>query len=130
MASRRKVLPDAGSLAAGALGATALSVPEEKPQLSSTKTVGLCGQWRFRTDRTAVGAEQRWHEADYSVNDWQSVVVPHTWQVALASVDYRGIAWYRRTFDFPIAWQHSTVRIEFETVFHTPMVGINGTLAR
>ena len=129
MSSRRKFLTDAGTLAAGALGATALSAAEEKPQLSSTKTVGLCGQWRFRTDPTAVGAEQRWHEADYSVNDWQSVVVPHTWQVALASVDYRGIAWYRRTFDVPIAWQHSAVRIEFEAVFHTAMVWINGRLA-
>ena len=129
MSSRRKFLTHAGTLAAGALGATALSAAEEKPQLSSTKTVGLCGQWRFRTDPTAVGAEQHWHEADYSVNDWQSVVVPHTWQVALASVDYRGIAWYRRTFDVPIAWQHSAVRIEFEAVFHTAMVWINGRLA-
>jgi beta-glucuronidase len=129
MSSRRKFLTDAATLAAGALGATALSAAEEKPQLSSTKTVGLCGQWRFRTDPTAVGAEQHWHEADYSVNDWQSVVVPHTWQVALASIDYRGIAWYRRTFDVPIAWQHSAVRIEFEAVFHTAMVWINGRLA-
>src|ERR1035437_3764761 len=119
MSSRRKFLTDAGTLAAGALGATALSVAEEKPQLSSTKTVSLCGQSRFRTAPRAAGAEQHWHEADYSVNDWQRVVVPHTWQVALASVDYRGIAWYRRTFDLPIAWQHSAVRIEFEAVFHT-----------
>src|SRR5713226_3869062 len=129
MSSRRTFLTDAGTLAAGALGATALSAAEEKPQLSSTKTVGLCGQWRFRTDPTAAGVEQHWHEADYSVNHWQSVVVPHTWQVALASVDYRGIAWYRRTFDVRIAWQHSAVRIEFEAVFHTAMVWINGRLA-
>jgi beta-galactosidase len=129
MSSRRKFLTDAGTLAAGALGATALSAAEEKPQLSSTKTVSLCGQWRFRTDPMAAGAEQHWHEADYSVNDWQRVVVPHTWQVALASVDYRGIAWYRRIFDLPIAWQHSAVRIEFEAVFHTATVWINGKLA-
>src|SRR5712692_10831626 len=129
MSSRRTFLTDAGTLAAGALGATALSAAEEKPQLSSTKTVGLCGQWRFRTDPTAAGAEQHWREADYSVNDWQSVVVPHTWQVALASVDYRGIAWYRRTFDVPAAWQQSAVRIEFEAVFHTATVWVNGRLA-
>jgi beta-glucuronidase len=129
MSSRRKFLTDAGTLAAGALGATALSATEEQPQLSSTKTIGLCGQWRFRAEPTAAGAEQLWHEADYSVNDWQSVVVPHTWQVALASVDYRGIAWYRRNFDVPITWQHSAVRIEFEAVFHTATVWINGKLA-
>src|SRR5216683_1328903 len=50
-------------------------------------------------------------------------------EVALAFVDYRGIAWYRRTLDVPIAWQHSAVRIEFEAVFHTAMVWINGRLA-
>src|SRR3981189_473755 len=126
MSSRRKFLTDAGTLAAGALGATALSAADENPQLSSTKAVGLCGQWRFRTDPTAVGAVTHRHEGDSSVNDWESVVVPHSWQVALASGDYRGIAWYRRTFDVPIAWPHSAVRIEFEAVFHNAMGGING----
>ena len=92
MSSRRKFLTDAGTLAAGALGATALYAAEEKPQLSPTKTVSLCGQWRFRADLTAASVDQHWHDADYSVKDWQTIVVPHTWQVALESVDYRGIA--------------------------------------
>ncbi len=134
MSSRRKFLTEAGTLAAGALGAAALSAAEEKPKLSITKTVDLCGQWQFRTDPTALGETQHWHEANYSAkewqnNDWQSVVVPHTWQVDARYADYRGIAWYLRIFDVPIAWQQSAVRIEFEAVFHTAMVWINGKQA-
>ncbi len=129
MTSRRKFLTNAGTLAASALGATALSAGEEKPQLSSNKTVSLCGEWRFRADPTAAGSEQHWYEAGDSTSDWHSVDVPHTWQIESASADYRGVAWYRRTFDVPIVWQHSAVRIEFEAVFHTATVWIDGQLA-
>jgi beta-glucuronidase len=103
-----------------------LSAAEDEPHPSPTQTVSLCGPWWFRTDPAAAGAAQHWHEADYSGPGWQSVEVPHTWQVDPASYDYRGTAWYRRAFDVPVVWQHSTVRIEFEAVFHTAAVWING----
>src|SRR5260370_28243668 len=92
MSSRRKFLTDAGTLAAGALGATALSVPEEKPQLSSTKTVGLCGQWRFSTQPTALGAGERRPQADFFVDERQNLGVPPTRPAALASGGYRRTA--------------------------------------
>jgi beta-glucuronidase len=37
-----------------------------------------------------------------------------------------GAAWYRRTFDAPRSWADSAVRIEFEAVFHTAVVSLNG----
>jgi len=126
MYSRRKFLTLTGALTAGTLGATGLSTAKEKLGSSSTKTVSLCGRWRFRTDPLGSGVHQRWYEADYSVNDWQSVDVPHTWQVDPAYSDYRAIAWYQRSFDVPGTWQHSAVRIEFEGVFHTATVWVNG----
>ncbi len=51
--------------------------------------------------------------------------VPHAWQVDSSFVDYRSVAWYRRTFDAPIEWQDSAARIEFEAVFHTATIWIN-----
>ena len=55
--------------------------------------------------------------------------VPHTWQVEAPLAEYYGVAWYRRTFDVRPDWQNSAVRVEFEAVFHTATVWINGQLA-
>jgi beta-galactosidase len=52
--------------------------------------------------------------------------VPHTWQVEAALADYRGIAWYWMSFDAPARWQEYVVRVEFEAVFHTATVWVNG----
>jgi beta-galactosidase len=127
--SRRKFLTQAGAIAAGALGTSALASGRHATDLSATETESFCGEWWFRTDPGNVGERQRWHEADDSVGGWRKVCVPHTWQVESDSVDYRGIAWYRRTFDVPFDWQNFAVRIEFEGVFHTAAVWVNGQLA-
>ena len=129
MNSRRKFLTQAGALAAGTMGAPAFPAGEKTSDLSAPETVSLCGPWLFRTDSGNVGKEQRWFGGHESVSAWLKVLVPHTWQVDLAFVDYRGVAWYRRTFDAPIEWQNSAVRIEFEAVFHTATIWINGELA-
>jgi len=127
--SRRKFLTQAGVLAAGSVGATALPAGEKTSDPAAPETVSLCGQWSFRTDSGNVGKEQRWFGGDESISAWHKVLVPHTWQVDPAFVDYRGVAWYRRTFDAPIEWQNSAVRIEFEAVFHTATIWINAELA-
>jgi beta-galactosidase len=93
------------------------------------ETVSLCGQWWFRTDPLNIGEEQRWYGTDDMTSAWRQVRVPHTWQVEPAFVEYRGVAWYRRTFEAPSEWQDSAVRIEFEAVFHTATIWVNGELA-
>ncbi len=129
MNSRRKFLTQAGVLAASTVGTPALPADEKISDLSAPDTVSLCGQWSFRTDSGNVGKEQRWFGNDESISAWHKVLVPHTWQVDPAFVDYRGVAWYRRTFDTPSQWQNSAVRIEFEAVFHTATIWVNGELA-
>ena len=54
------------------------------------------------------------------------VTVPHTWQIAAATAEYYGLAWYGRNFDVPAEWAGATVRIEFEAVFHSAAVWVNG----
>jgi len=127
--SRRKFLTQAGVLAAGTMGAPALPIGEKTSDLSAPETVSLCGQWSFRTDSGNVGKEQRWYGSDESIGAWRKVSVPQTWQIDSAFIDYRGVAWYRRTFDVPSEWQNSAVRIEFEAVFHTATIWVNGELA-
>jgi beta-galactosidase len=127
--SRRKFLTQAGLLATGAMGSPGLPGGENTSELCAPETVSLCGQWSFRTDSGNVGREQHWYGSDESIGAWHKVRVPHTWQVDPAFVDYRGVAWYRRTFEAASEWQNSAVRIEFEAVFHTATIWINGVLA-
>jgi beta-galactosidase/beta-glucuronidase len=127
--SRRKFLTQAGVLAAGTMGAPALPAGEKTAGSSAPETVSLCGQWWFRTDSGSVGEAQRWYGTNDSIDAWRKVRVPHTWQVDSAFIDYRGVAWYRRTLDAPSEWQNSAVRIEFEAVFHTATIWVNGELA-
>ena len=96
---------------------------------SVRETVSLCGQWWFRTDPLNVGEQQRWYGTDDSTGAWRKVLVPHTWQVERPFVEYRSVAWYRRTLEAPREWQNSAVRIEFEAVFHTASIWVNGELA-
>jgi beta-galactosidase len=111
------------------MGAPALPAGEKTTDLFTQETVSLCGQWGFRADPANVGQEQRWYGIDDSIGNWRQVRVPHTWQVDPAFVDYRGVAWYRRTFDAPREWQDSAIRIEFEAVFHTATIWVNGEMA-
>jgi len=127
--SRRKFLTQAGLLAAGTMSTPALSAGARTADPFLPETVSLCGQWWFRTDPGSVGEGQRWYGSDDPLSAWRKVRVPHTWQVDPSFVDYRGVAWYRRTFDAPTEWQDSAVRIEFEAVFHTATIWINEELA-
>jgi beta-glucuronidase len=127
--SRRKFLTQSGVLAVGTLGTPTLAAGAKRTDWSAQETVSLCGQWWFRTDPLNVGEEQRWYEADDTTSAWRKVRVPHTWQVEPAFAEYRGVAWYRRTIEAPSEWQDSAVRIEFEAVFHTATVWVNGELA-
>ena len=129
MNSRRKFLTQAGALAVGTMSTPTLAAGAKRTDSSAQETVSLCGQWWFRTDPLNVGEEQRWYATDDTTSAWRQVRVPHTWQVEPAFVEYRGVAWYRRTFEAPSEWQDSAIRIEFEAVFHTATIWVNGELA-
>ena len=130
MHSRRKFLTQAGILAAGTVGAPVRAERGTATDFRPTETVtpSLCGQWWFRTDPKNLGELQRWYGTNNS-NAWRAVCVPHTWQIEEGFEDYRGTAWYWRTFEAPREWLNSAVRIEFEAVFHTAKIWLNGELA-
>ncbi len=111
-----------GSVAAAPLcGASA----QQAAEALKAEDNSLTGEWFFRLD---PGAAADWSAAERSP-DWRPVWVPHTWNVEPASAEYAGVAWYRRMFDIPAAWSGGVVRIEFEAVFHSAVVWVNGHLA-
>jgi beta-galactosidase len=73
--------------------------------------VSLDGLWDFRLEPETIS---------------KPVTVPHTWQTAADTAGFHGIAWYERVFDVPAEWSGSVVRLEFEAVFHSATVWVNG----
>lgn len=96
--------------------------------MTSREAVSLCGEWWFRTDPEAAGEQLHWYETHQPTSAWRRVNVPHTWQVDSGFTDYRGVAWYLRTFDALSDWQDAAIRLEFEAVFHTAKIWVNGQL--
>ena len=117
-------------MAAGIAGAATEAIAARKPfDGCSTESISLCGEWSFRTDPQDTGTKQAWFESNLSSGDWLTVTVPHTWQIQSSLADYRGVAWYHRTFDAPERWSNRAIRIEFAAVFHTATVWVNGQFA-
>ena len=128
MRTRRSFFTQSGGLALGALTGSGLQAADA-PQPSITEVRSLCGEWLFRTDPDDTGGRQTWYGASTAPGNWRPANVPHTWQIEDPRADYRGRAWYRRSFDILRDWHSSTVRIEFEAVFHSASVWINGAPA-
>jgi beta-galactosidase len=134
MSSRRKFITGSAGAIAGALAASKSWASETGAQPFMTEVASLCGEWQFRTDPEDRGVENNWQSGSASGEGWRTVAVPHTWQIETPLTAYRGVAWYWRTFDLPRmvaanGEQEHTVRVEFEAVFHTATVWVNGKLA-
>ncbi len=108
--SRRKFFGAAG---AGLAGAEQRRGPIRIESPASDLCVSLNGAWRFRLD---------------AQKEWREVRVPHTWQTEPESAEYLGAAWYERELEIPSEWRGWAVRIEFEAVYHTARVWLNGAL--
>jgi len=91
-----------------------------------TERVSLDGSWKFRVDPDNVGQTNGWQNPASGAAGWTEVIVPHTWQIAQDSAEYFGTAWYRRTVEARRVWDGQTVRIEFEAVFHSATLWVNG----
>jgi beta-galactosidase/beta-glucuronidase len=134
MSSRRKFITRSVGAIAGALAASKSWASETDAQVSLAEVASLCGEWQFRTDPDDRGVRNNWHSASVPGEGWRTVTVPHTWQVEDPLTAYRGVAWYWRTFDLPArstpgGVREYAVRVEFEAVFHTATVWVNGELA-
>ena len=134
--TRRKFLTGAVQAAAGAAaagtacdGGPAGRAHGETLSEGRHLEVSLDGPWLFRTDPGDRGGADNWSAPGASTAEWEEVAVPSTWQVLDKTSGYMGAAWYRREFDAPESWKGDVVRIEFEAVFHTAEVFVNGKRA-
>ncbi len=128
MSTRRTFLTGSAGAVAGALATAPSWAYETSAQPCATEIASLCGEWLFRIDPDNLGTKKNWYGTDIPRGNWRTVTVPHTWQVEAELADFRGLAWYRRSFDSRESWQGCAVRVEFEAVFHTATVWVNGRL--
>ncbi len=135
--TRRRFITGAAQAAAGA---TALGTScsrqdglsaygRQDSGASGHEVVALSGTWLFRTDPENRGENSGWHGPGAVGEGWEEVSVPSTWQVSEKTAEYIGPAWYRRDFDVPASWRGRVVRVEFEAVYHTASVFVNGRKA-
>lgn len=134
--TRRKFLTGAAQAAAGAaaVGASCGGVPAGHGRGAAGDEgrpleISLDGLWLFRIDPDRKGELEGWSAPLTPPEGWNEVTVPSTWQVVPETSDYLGPAWYRREFEAPEKWRDKVVRIEFEAVFHTAVVFVNGKKA-
>src|SRR5215472_3989249 len=128
MRSRRQFLTASAGTIAATLVTSEVQATDTEAKALPTNLASLCGAWLFRTDSTDAGMRQHWYAADVPSIGWRQVNVPHTWQIDAPMAEYYGTAWYRRTFDVSADWKTFAVRVEFEAVFHTATVWINGQM--
>src|SRR5260370_23284579 len=105
MSTRRKFLAGSAGAIAGALASVGSGAAETTGRPSTGEIADLCGEWLFRTDLANLGTKNNWYGENLPGKDWRPISVPHTWQVEAHLADYRGVAWYWRSFDVPPNWR-------------------------
>lgn len=79
--------------------------------------------WKFirRDDPNAI-------EEDYSDENWYNVSLPHDFSIPyfMEQKFYTGIGWYRKTFEISEEDLEGRVKIDFDGVFHTIDLYVNG----
>lgn len=81
--------------------------------------------WRFYKGDITVAEEN-----SFSDNDWETVVIPHTWNTdAYTHKDYyKGKGWYRKNISLPQSWSNKQLFIKFEAASKAAHVYVNGQL--
>lgn len=89
--------------------------------------ISLNGTWKFQTDPSNVGETNSWFAVSYNDSAWDNQKVPGNWDTSNAYSNYKGKAWYRRTFTAPSDYSGYPVRVKFEAAYEDTKVWVNGT---
>lgn len=93
---------------------------------SPLKSMPLSGEWRFKVDPERQGMDSGWSDLNFDDSAWQTVTVPHTWNVMPEYWEYEGFSWYRKTFSVPTDSEGAYHRLRFQAVFYEAHVWLNG----
>lgn len=83
----------------------------------------LDGTWHFLTDPDNKGVKNGWGQNMPAST--QEITVPSLWDTK-AAPNYKGVAWYWKSFTVPISWMGQTIRLRFAAVSESAQVWLNG----
>jgi beta-glucuronidase len=111
---------DRGSLVLALLASwtALLSMP-----VAAATRVDLNRDWQFRADPEERGETAGWTSAIPAGTE--SIIVPHTWNIGRLH-DYRGVAWYFRSFAKPATAPDGHVELHFGATFYKARMWLNG----
>jgi hypothetical protein len=117
---------------AGVAAAAQAEIPKPEhpdPGAVRERWANLNGTWQFQFDPSDKGLADGWFKPGAPGFDL-AITVPFGWESALSGIhrkDYRGVAWYRRTFSVPADFpQRHRVWLRFGAVDWRAHVWING----
>ena len=89
------------------------------------QSLSLDGAWEILFDPQSKGRDAAWHlDRNFaSQPERREIRVPSCWEET--EKDYEGVAYYRRTFKVPAAWEGKTVRLHFDAVNFMAEVWLN-----
>jgi hypothetical protein len=93
---------------------------------SSDLTDSLClgGEWEIVFDAANTGKAASWYlDKNFDKQDIRKITVPSCWEEI--EEDYEGVAFYRKKFDMPAAWNGRTVTVEFDAVNYVAELWVN-----
>lgn len=111
------------------MGAEIVPRPEHpRPDFERAQWQNLNGVWEFAFDPGDIGIKEGWFAPDAQPFPLR-IVVPFPWESRLSGIgrtDYKGVAWYRRTFIVPKDWKGRRVWLCFGAVDWHATVWLNG----
>lgn len=84
---------------------------------AARERLSLDGSWAFTIDATRLSQP---------ASAWDRMPVPGNWDTFNAYSQHVGPAWYQREFIVPAAWQGRRLRLQFDAVYETAEVTLNG----
>jgi hypothetical protein len=126
--SVQSVLLSAALVASAA--AAEIPRPEHpRPDAMRAHWANLNGDWQFGFDPGDLGRKQEWFLPNAPQFD-KTITVPFGWESELSGIhrtDYKGVAWYRRTFSVPADFpKNERVWLHFGAVDWRADVWVNG----
>jgi len=113
------------ALCAGPAAACMGSPADSEVPAGVRQSLCLNGRWLLQFDEHDDGEYMAWYRSDLSAQGWKRVRAPQAWNVLPGREEYRGAAWYRRTFHVPPSFRGQHVVIRFTCAAHRVKVWLN-----